>query len=288
MRYTLGFIGCGNMGGALVTAASREVVCNKIAICDYDERKTSALEQEFGVKLFIRSKRGIRITEEGKQLEKKITAVISAEEELYQAAEKLSRSNAQSLRIGTYSSIALHVLPKLLHGFKQAHPSVKTQILVDDDMHNWLENGTADIILADTDFGTDVFLPLIEDVFVAVVPETEFSGRETIALEELHPYALIRPKEECLDSVLQDEKFREIIPVASIENDSAVYMVREGLGVAILPRLSTRNCPSGVKILQLQQNLTRTIGVSYHKTNGNQACQWFVRYVTKAMKKATT
>ncbi len=49
MRYTLGFIGCGNMGGALVTAASREVVCSKIAICDYDESKTAALEKEFGV-----------------------------------------------------------------------------------------------------------------------------------------------------------------------------------------------------------------------------------------------
>ena len=49
MRYTLGFIGCGNMGGALVTAASREVICTKIAICDYEESKTAALEREFGV-----------------------------------------------------------------------------------------------------------------------------------------------------------------------------------------------------------------------------------------------
>jgi DNA-binding transcriptional LysR family regulator len=246
------------------------------------------LEQEFGIKLFIRSKKGVRITEEGKQLEKKIAAVISAEEDLFQMAQKLSRTNGQSLRIGTYSSIALHVLPKLLHGFKQAYPSIKTQILVDDNMHNWLEKGTADIILADTDFGTDVFLPLIEDAFVAVVPETEFPGRETISLEELYPYALIRPKEECLDSFLQDDKFREIIPVASIENDSAVYMVREKLGVAILPRLSTQNCPSGVKILELQQNVSRTIGVSYHKASSNQACEWFVRYVTKAIKKKTT
>ena len=247
-----------------------------------------ALEQELGVKLFIRSKKGIRMTDEGMKLEKKIAAVLGAEDELFHTAQKLSRSNSQILRIGTYSSIALHVLPKLLHGFKQAYPAVKTQILVDDNMQNWLEKGTADIILADTDFGTDVFLPLIEDAFVAVVPESEFPERESISLEELYPYALIRPKEECLDSFLHDDQFREIIPVASIENDSAVYMVREKLGVTILPRLSTRNCPSGVKILELRQNLSRTIGVSYHKKNGNQACEWFVRYVTKAMKKKTT
>ncbi len=49
MRYTLGFIGCGNMGSALVTAASREVVCTKIAVCDNNQDKTDRLEREFGV-----------------------------------------------------------------------------------------------------------------------------------------------------------------------------------------------------------------------------------------------
>lgn len=244
-----------------------------------------ALEQELGVKLFIRSKKGIRITEAGKQLEKKITAMVSAEEDLFRTADKLSRNNAHLLRIGTYSSIALHVLPKILHGFKQAHPMVKTQILVDDDMRGWLENGTADILLADTDFGAGVFLPLIDDAFVAVVPETEFPGKTAVSLEDLYPYPLIRPREECLDGHLQEARFREIIPVTSIENDSALYMVREGLGVAILPRLSTRNCPPGVRILELQENLSRTIGLSYNRRSSSQVCQWFVRYITKTMKK---
>lgn len=244
-----------------------------------------ALEQELGVKLFIRSKKGIRITEEGMLLEKKIAAIISAEDDLFQTADKLSRNNAQLLRIGTYSSIALHVLPKLLHGFKQSYPMVKTQILVDDDMHSWLENGTADILLSDTNFGAEIFLPLIEDAFVAVVPETEFPGKAAVSLEELYPYPLVRPREECLDDFLSDACFREIIPVTSIENDSALYMVREGLGVAILPRLSTRNCPPGVRILELQDGLSRTIGLSYNKKGSSQACGWFVRYITKIMKK---
>ena len=42
MKYLLGFIGCGNMGGALVRAAVRSGM-SAIAVCDRDPEKTGAL-----------------------------------------------------------------------------------------------------------------------------------------------------------------------------------------------------------------------------------------------------
>ncbi len=42
MTYQFGFIGCGNMGGALATACMKAVECKKIAVCDYDENKVKA------------------------------------------------------------------------------------------------------------------------------------------------------------------------------------------------------------------------------------------------------
>lgn len=49
MEYTLGFIGCGNMGGALVTAATKIVDPKKIAICDRHMEKMQALKETCGV-----------------------------------------------------------------------------------------------------------------------------------------------------------------------------------------------------------------------------------------------
>lgn len=49
MKYSLGFIGCGNMGGALVRAAAKSTDGNKIAVCDFNEKKTSALANEYDV-----------------------------------------------------------------------------------------------------------------------------------------------------------------------------------------------------------------------------------------------
>ena len=49
MKYTLGFIGCGNMGGALVQAAAKSVDGSQIAVCDFDKAKVARFEKDCGV-----------------------------------------------------------------------------------------------------------------------------------------------------------------------------------------------------------------------------------------------
>lgn len=48
MRYKAGFIGCGNMGGALARAAASSVGGTNIAVCDRDESKAALLCSECG------------------------------------------------------------------------------------------------------------------------------------------------------------------------------------------------------------------------------------------------
>lgn len=49
MKYYLGFIGCGNMGGALVTATTKTVDGKKIAVCDHNPKKVEKLQNTLGV-----------------------------------------------------------------------------------------------------------------------------------------------------------------------------------------------------------------------------------------------
>ncbi len=46
MSYKLGFIGCGNMGGALVRSAVKSVDAKDVAICDADKKKALSLASE--------------------------------------------------------------------------------------------------------------------------------------------------------------------------------------------------------------------------------------------------
>ena len=49
MRYTLGMIGCGNMGGALVRAASKVLPVGSITVCDHNVEKVDSLVEECDV-----------------------------------------------------------------------------------------------------------------------------------------------------------------------------------------------------------------------------------------------
>ncbi len=49
MKYLFGFIGCGNMGGALVRAVVKSVSGSAVAVCDHNEGKLAALEADCGV-----------------------------------------------------------------------------------------------------------------------------------------------------------------------------------------------------------------------------------------------
>lgn len=45
MKYVLGFIGCGNMGGALAQAAAKKLDGKQIALCDFDKAKVEKFEK---------------------------------------------------------------------------------------------------------------------------------------------------------------------------------------------------------------------------------------------------
>ena len=48
MKYEFGFIGVGNMGGAIADAVCRTVAAGSVAVCDPDEKKTSAFQEKYG------------------------------------------------------------------------------------------------------------------------------------------------------------------------------------------------------------------------------------------------
>lgn len=258
--------------------AAEELSYTPSALCHIAD----SLEQELGLQLFVRTKKGVTLTAAGEALRSKFSAVQKAQNSLFAAAQNLRQESVCTLRIGAVSSIALHLLPRLLRSFKQAHPDVQTQILVGDNMHSWLENGDADILLADDSLELADLQPLLEDAYVAAVPAHVFPDRTAVELQELYPYAFIRPNEKFLDDFLSLRDFREAICVDSFENDSVLYMVRENIGVTILPRLSTAACPQGVRILDLQPRLVRKIGFCIPR-DPSPACRQFVKHLRKNM-----
>ena len=242
-----------------------------------------ALEKDLGIKLFNRTHNGVELTEAARQLYDKFAAVIDAENALLNAAAEIAKGQEGVLRIGTYSSVARHILPEILRGFKTEYPTVKTSVFVDDIVRQLLDHDALDIIFADEYYSdrTTQWYPIMEDRFVVAAPDAWFAGRTCVDREELYAHPFIRMEEEALEEYFSYKMFREIIEVRSIENETAVSMVKEGIGATVLPALTMNNCPAGVKVLELTPKQSRMIGVQYKRNNNSLTVDRFVRYLKK-------
>lgn len=227
---------------------------------------TDSLEEELGVPLLVRTRSGVHFTEEGELLREKLQAVLDAEQALRDAAAAIGEEKRDQLRIGAYSSIANYILPSIVKRFKKENPDVRVSITVADSMRDRLETDLSDVIFGDeVALGEHSHEIIMKDPFVAVIPEGMFLGRRSVSREELYPYAYISTNESILRRYFDESRFAEILRFDSVDDHSVLSMVKEGIGVAVLPSLATRKPERGVRILRLTPSISRSIGFAYQR-----------------------
>lgn len=239
-----------------------------------------SVEEELGVKILKRSYAGVTLTDEGEKLLPALQAFVKAEDRLLLSARALSEEG--ELRIAAYSSISLHVLPEIVKAFKLAYPSVKVSISVGNQLKNALLEGVADVVFSDTPSeGGAEWREILTEPFVAVVPAALFAGKKTIRKEELYEHPYISTAESLLQGYFDESKFREITHFSSVDDNSVLSMVKEELGVAVLPALTVKKRIKGIKTVKLEPEIHRTVGYSYFKQNQTEALKSFLHFLRK-------
>ncbi|MBR6681433.1 MAG: LysR family transcriptional regulator [Clostridia bacterium] len=225
-----------------------------------------SLENELGVKILERTPLGISLTEEGKELYQYMEALLEAEKNLLQSAKALAKSREYHLRIGSFSSISQNILPEIISQFRKIHPDIRISVSVDDRLLNWLDNNVVDIIFTDDhSMGSNMWIPIKKDPFVAVVRSSEFKGKKYISKEELYGLTYISTNEDVLEGYFDKSRFENVIDYESIDNVSVLYMVQQGLGFSVLPSLMLSQKMKGVKAVGLRPKVSRTIGFAFKK-----------------------
>lgn len=241
-----------------------------------------SVEQELGVKILVRTPQGISLTPEGEALYNHLIAVVDAEKNLLTVAKKLAESKKTNLRIGTIASISQSILPKIISEFRAAHPHIDISISVDTNLPRGLKKDLYDLIIIDNGDCCKEYtwMPIKEDRFVAIVPSDMFREQKKISKEALYPYTYIATSNSVVDSHIDKSNFANVISLKAVDSISVIYMVQQGVGISILPQLIVNKKIKGVKILQLEDPISRTIGIACKKeANTTDATQRFIAFL---------
>ena len=226
----------------------------------------SAMEEELGSMLFVRSRHGVYLTNYGKELFPYIKNVLNSDEYLQQAVAQFNGMQKGLVRLGTFNSACVEWLPSLLKDFEHKYPKVRLDIYQGtyDDVYHWLRDGIVDLgFLSSTRVGELAYVPVYEDRLVCVTPkgfQTKHPGYVTI--EELREQRFVIQREGCDADV---NHFLEKYHLSGnggsriLDDMSAIALVMGGYGVCLVPELVIRNIPFPVDVYPLDVEEKRTI-----------------------------
>ena len=206
--------------------------------------RLQALEAELGSALFVRSRRGMQLTDAGRAFLPYAGRALLALDEGAKLITELGRGGTGELVLGAAPAVSTYVLPALLLRFTQRHPRIRLVVRTghSEEILEMALRREIDLGLVRELRHPDIERrPLYEDELVLVVhPTHPFAERGRIGLDEVAGARLILFDRTSSYYDLTNAFFREagVAPngVMELDNiDAAKQMVGQGLGIALLP-----------------------------------------------------
>lgn len=273
-----------------LTRAAEELGCTQSAV----SHCISSLEEELGFALLKRGRAGARLTNEGERLAPAVRNLLNSAEQLKQTASAIRGLDSGTVRIGAFTSVAVHWLPPVLKEFQRDYPKVDLRLLNGDyhDVEQWLQDGSIDVGFVGMPCGVDCeCIALMEDRLLAILPKGS-------RFEHYPKFPLVECETEPFISLLQssDHDARRALAAAGVrpnvrfytKDDYAVIaMVEQGLGISIMPELLLKGRNDNVQILPLIPEAKRTIGIAIAAgSKAGPATRRFADYVVRCVTEA--
>ncbi|ACX65942.1 LysR family transcriptional regulator [Paenibacillus sp. Y412MC10] len=203
------------------------------------------LEKEYGVKLFERYGRGLRLTKSGEELFKYAVQMLDL---FQQSKEKLTKQGGGILSIGTIDSLAAYFLPSVLHRLRQEHEDLAIRLQTDreDSIVSKVREGEYDLGLILENKPEDTSLNWIsireEPLHLIAHPDHPLHRLPVIELEHLADYEWIMTEDTCNYRIMLEKVLRASgAPVRiglELGNPEAIKRyIMSGTGISLLPRM---------------------------------------------------
>ena len=242
----------------------------------------SAMEEEYGFCLMQRSRSGVTLTEAGAMLLPKMEAILRQHRELEALIADIRNANAGTVRLGTFTSVAVHWLPGMIQAFQSAHPQVELKMFSGDyaDVEQWLGDGTVDLAFVSLPAPENTrAIPLVEDELLAILPKGHpLANQPRIDAAKLgrEPFiSLPKRSDHDIHRALDTAGITPNIRFTTKEDYAVIAMVEQGLGISIVPELLVRGRGQRVELRPLEPRSTRTIALALPQGNASPAVEAF-------------
>lgn len=223
-----------------ITKASQELNISQPAVT----KQIKSLEAQLGGDLFIRTKRGVILTENGRAIYNYIKQAMNCFNNAELQFSNLKKLETGVIKIGISTALARLFLMKYLDRFHKEYPNIAIQLFTDPSkvMRKMLKDGSLDILIAKEEATEDEDLDIqrvgiLHQCFIASDYFSELKAR-TILLKDLDEYPILLQKtpsttRETFDNFCKDNNI-EI--TTKLEIASATLLedfVKIGLGVGL-------------------------------------------------------
>ncbi len=209
--------------------------------------RIQTLERELSESLFERTGRSVKLTDAGQTFLVYAERALKDVQEGKDALEALRNAEFGNLRIGSALTISTYVLPRILKSFRSHYPGVDVSVRTgrSDQMLELLLNDEVQVGLVRSLVHPEIeAIHLYDDEVILVTDHNHpFAQSRTAGIEEVSRQPLIFFDKGSSYYNLIHGIFREssLVPTHAMQLDSleaTKKMVEEGLGIAILPRVS--------------------------------------------------
>ena len=250
-------------------------------------RMIGDLEKEWNLTLLERSRTGVRLTPEGQRLFPYAKGLCEEYQKLRMQVDDLRGLQSGLIRIGVFSSVATHWLPKIIAAFQTDYPGIDYELLLGDytEIEAWIAQGRVDcgFLRLPTNLEFDT-IPLAQDRLLAILPEGHpLAASDKVPLAALceEPFMLLEKGAKAeISEVFARNHLQPRVHFTTWDDYAIMSMVESGLGVSILPELILRRVPYRIVIKELDVPAYRTIALSMRdRKTASLAVKRFVEYL---------
>lgn len=232
----------------------------------------AALESELGVTLIERNRKGVvALTSIGQTIIPHVRALLASASAIEQEARAAQGEVSGKLRLGsTESIVSPRLLARVLTHFRTSYPDIEV-VLFEGAMHEvgeWIEQSIIDVgFVVLPARGVEGTLITTDELCVLVASGHRLHAKGVVTPQELDEEGFVMEKTECVLQLMKRagiELNRTGPHIHYRASDSATIlaMVREGLGITLVPRMMLPQKLEGLVALQLDPQPQLQIGLA--------------------------